>query len=410
MQSSPNVNKILDSTLGLTRESTLESNNLKDFLDSKGNEYAPFDPNRAKTIFNILKPHLSLPKTIIHLIGTNGKGSTGRFITLGLESQNLKVFHFTSPHIFTFNERFYKNGNLISDEELQSAHEFLMQFSEVKRASYFEYATFLAFYLAQDCDYLVLEAGLGGEFDSTSVVDSTLSVFTPISMDHTEILGETIDEIATTKLNAMSKLNLIANQPFSEVVEIAKQIAESKNAILKFATNENLNDEANFIDYVNKYSLEGFLKENLKVALLALDLLGIKVDFSNFKALNLFGRASKFKDNILIDVGHNEGAAFALSNILGNKRVVFVYNAFFQKNVKEILSILKPNIKKLLIIEVQNERILNKTELESLCFELGIPFSDFEIAKFKPKRESKIVVFGSFSVVKEFYEKYTSSR
>lgn len=154
---------------------------LHEVLESKGIEYAPFDPDRAKRIYAQILPHITLPSRIIHIIGTNGKGSTGRFIAMGLEQNQKSVLHFSSPHLFDFKERFYTQGGDIEDSRLEEAHIALWQIESVRESSYFEYATFLALYVSQGCEYLVLEAGLGGEFDSTSVCQypySRMYIFT----------------------------------------------------------------------------------------------------------------------------------------------------------------------------------------------------------------------------------------
>ena len=159
-------------------------NALMEFLDKKGQEYAPFEPKRAPEILALL--NLTLPKKlkVIHIIGTNGKGSTGRFLALMLYQKGFNVGHFTSPHLLNFNERFWLNGKNLADEILEEA--FLeLDFTLLKEASYFEVLTFLAFRVFGDCDYLVLEAGLGGEFDSTTTCfKRDLTLFTHIGIDH----------------------------------------------------------------------------------------------------------------------------------------------------------------------------------------------------------------------------------
>ncbi len=98
----------------------------------------------------------------------------------------------------------------------------------MREASYFEYATFLALVLGMEYEYLVLEAGVGGEFDSTSVVLANVSVFTLIGLDHQEMLGENIEQIAKTKLKAMSGYTILARQNYRQVERIALEIALQK--------------------------------------------------------------------------------------------------------------------------------------------------------------------------------------
>ena len=450
------------------------------FLEQKGAEYAPFDTKRVHRIYAVLKPHLKelytqsakskkdleslIPQGkgqcsfstqnkpfIIHILGTNGKGSTGRFITLGLAQNGYKVLHFTSPHLFRFNERFYlanipnsdlsaksssansskkdcakdcgnahKGTHRIADDsELEKAHLWLQRFPIIKQSSYFEYATFLALYLAKDCDYFVCEAGLGGEFDSTSILRADLSIFTPISFDHQDMLGNSIESIATTKLKAMSKHTLLAPQIYKEVDSIAKSIAKQKGAELTFV--ENIFDEAdkstplehlarlpeNFYEY--SQNLAPFLKQNLFVAYRVLESIGIGVDFARFARFDLPARAQYIAPNILIDVGHNAHCAHSILQIVKQKRVILVYNTFFDKDANAILGMLKPAIDRLLILEVSHSRILPKDKLINIAQNLGIEYGIFEGVD-SMRADKDYVVFGSFSVVKTFMEIYNVAR
>ena len=206
-------------------------NKVESYMNQKGVEYRTIDKARAGRIYERLKAHIAPPKRTIQVLGTNGKGSTGRFLALMLMQNGAKVLHFTSPHIFSFSERFYKNGAIVSDDELTNAHRFLQGFDFMAECSYFEYATFLAAVLAQGVDYLILEAGVGGELDSTSVIPRDLCIFSVIDYDHTEILGESIEEIATTKLNAVWYPNFVPKmvvgaQKYEIVEKIAKEIAK----------------------------------------------------------------------------------------------------------------------------------------------------------------------------------------
>lgn len=452
------------------------------FLEQKGAEYAPFDPKRVHRIYAVLKPHLDelysrqsktskktskvlTPQSkaqhnfspqnkpfIIHILGTNGKGSTGRFITLGLAQNGYKVLHFTSPHLFRFNERFYlanipnndssaksssvktskkdcakdygkiahKGAHRIADgSELEEAHLWLQRFPIIEQSSYFEYATFLALYLAKDCDYFVCEAGLGGEFDSTSVLGADLSVFTPISFDHQDMLGNSIDLIATTKLKAMSKRTILAPQIYKEVQSIAQPIAKQKGAELTFV--ENIFNEAdiqkslahlshlpaNFDEY--SQNLAPFLKQNLFVAYKALESIGVGVDFASLTRFDLPARAQYIAPNILIDVGHNAHCAHSILQIVKQKRVILVYNTFFDKDANAILGILKPAIERLLILEVSHSRILPKDKLINIAQNLGIKYGIFEGVD-SMRADKDYVIFGSFSVVKTFMEIYNVAR
>jgi dihydrofolate synthase/folylpolyglutamate synthase len=164
----------------------LKKANLAQFLEFKTLYYDKIDFTTVKSSWDLLSQKISLP-FVIHIVGTNGKGSTGRFLSHYLNKSNFKVLHYSSPHIIKFNERIWINGSDVSDEILESAHVFLQKLYPInllEKLTYFEYTTLLSLYLSKDCDYLVLEAGLGGEFDATNVVLNDLSLITTIDLDH----------------------------------------------------------------------------------------------------------------------------------------------------------------------------------------------------------------------------------
>ena len=199
---------------------------------------------RVHKAYALLKPHIKRPETV-HIVGTNGKGSTGRMMAhlawkQGMKSEksgmrNYSVGHYSSPHILNFNERIWFNGKDASDAVLEQAHQKLFSIlgKEISDAlSYFEYTTLLALVVFENCDLMVLEAGLGGEFDATNVCDKALSVITPIGIDHQAFLGDTIEEIAATKIRSIQKQVLLAPQVYDEVVDIARKIAKDVGADL----------------------------------------------------------------------------------------------------------------------------------------------------------------------------------
>lgn len=411
--------------------------NLYAYLERKGVEYAPFDPARMPSIFALVQPFLRFSPHIIHILGTNGKGSTGRFITLGLLAQGHSVLHFSSPHLFGFNERFYINGAHASDMDLEEAHEFLQNLvcqnpspheaackslhNALESSSYFEYTTLLALVLAQDCEYFICEAGLGGEFDSTSVIKdmAEASVFTPISYDHTELLGDDIESIAATKLRAMGTQAFLAPQRYKVVESIAQEIAKQRGAKLSLITQEDI-DSA----YANNPSLHTyakdfapFLRENLIVAHKVLESISAPnpPQFCAVLPFDLAGRAQNLAPNILLDVGHNPECARAVVEIVSQKRVNLVYNSFSQKDVREILGIFKPVVNRLFIMPITHTRAIPELDLIGICAELGIRHEEFSptlLRQMQDEPEDNVVyvVFGSFSVVEAFLEMWNARR
>jgi len=177
---------------------------------------------------------------VIHITGTNGKTSTARIIERVLRELGLKTGRMTSPHLVRFNERISLDGNPIDDER------FLETYTETKPLleiidqrlidsgesplTFFEAMTAIAFQIFSDApvDVLVLEVGIGGEWDSTNVADGDVAVFTAIDLDHTKVLGETVEEIAKTKSGIIkSKSTVVSSPQRDSVVEILRDKAEN---------------------------------------------------------------------------------------------------------------------------------------------------------------------------------------
>ncbi|WP_120833791.1 bifunctional folylpolyglutamate synthase/dihydrofolate synthase [Helicobacter pylori] len=384
-------------------------NGLKAFLETKPKEYHKFDPSRFIQIYKDFKnAFFEIQAKVIHVVGTNGKGSTGRFLTLLLADQNFKVLHFTSPHVFEFRERFFLNGSVVEESVLENAHQQLQSHAFSNACSYFEYATLLAVMLAKDCDYLVLEAGLGGEFDSTNALEKTLSVFTPIDYDHKEFLGDSLESIAQTKLKAMGSLNIIAPQQ-ELVLNTAQKIAKEKHAKLIVVQNE---ISKGVMDYIERHHLAYFLAMNLEVALKAFETLlpcNKQEVLKNLKPLNLIGRCELLSPNILIDVGHNPHSAKALKEEIKrifNTKIILIYNCYQDKDAFLVLEILKPVIKKVLILELHEERVIQLEKLKGILETLGLEHALFEDLE----ENENYLVYGSFLVANAFYKRYQKKR
>ena len=413
------------------------------FLEAKPLYYKEIDHKRVHVAYGMLKPHIRQPRTV-HIVGTNGKGSTGRILAhfafygsqvihdcpqempLGYTNSNksqisrplLSVGHYTSPHIMKFNERIWLDGKDASDEVLEKAHQRLLKILGQKMSddlSYFEYMTLLAFVVFENCDLMVLEAGLGGEFDATNVCDKELSIITPIGIDHQAFLGNTIEEIAATKIRSIQKQVLLAPQVYDEVVEVAKRIALEKGAKLytvgadpcvrlKIPCEPRVNTGGDpYRDRIQKIAKQktwgNYLIDNATVAIAALNILDIPYDVNDLLSLELFGRFHALTPNIRIDVGHNPLAARAIEKALDDK-VVLIYNSLDDKDYEEVLRILKPKVKRVEIIPIESQRATTLEEIEYALQKVDIEYSYFESELIDD--EENYLVFGSFYVVEEF--------
>lgn len=152
-------------------------------------------------------PHKKLPP-VIHIAGTNGKGSTLAITRAVMEAAGLAVHCYTSPHLVKFHERIRVAGELISERELSALLEECEQANGFEQITFFEITTAAAFlaFSRTPADYLILEVGLGGRLDATNVIDRpAVSVITSIGLDHQQFLGETIEEIAREKAGILKR-------------------------------------------------------------------------------------------------------------------------------------------------------------------------------------------------------------
>ncbi len=383
-------------------ETKLSTSDFSTFLERKPLYYNEIDYERFPRIFRSIEKYFKIPK-IIHIVGTNGKGTTGRFLAGAMKSAGIKVGHYTSPHILRFNERIWIDGEDVDDAALQEAHERLqniLQPSQSEALSYFEYTTLMAMLCFEECEYAVLEAGLGGEHDATAVFPKILTVATPIDKDHEAFLGENIDAIATTKLGATARKLLLARQHHKEVEDVAFSLAKKHGAVL-YKTQEvlTLEDEQVASDAASKLALPPYMQDNLKTAIAALKILCVKYSSESFvEKTRLFGRLTRVLPNVLLDVGHNPLAARSIAKALEGEKVVLVYNSYKDKNYKEILSVLSPIIKRVEILNIDDERIEEKVELQKTLKSLKLQYRDYRSID----EDEKYLVFGSFSVVEAF--------
>lgn len=378
---------------------------LETFLNAKPLFYDEIDYDRFPRIYKKIKHHFKTPK-IIHLIGTNGKGTTGRFLATALHNLGKSVGHYTSPHILKFNERIWIDEHDVSDEALDISHKELvniLDIDDLEALSYFEYTTLLGMWMFSECEYVVLEAGLGGEFDATAVFDKALTLVTPIDIDHEAFLGSTIKEIASTKLNAIQNRAIIAQQKHKEVYEVAEQKVIDKDISIDKVQDILDADDIENISLISKeLNLASYLEQNLALSISALRFLKLRYNVSSFNNSRLFGRLTRLEDNIIIDVGHNVLAANSIVNELSGNKYILVYNSYKDKDFEQILSVLKPIVDYVEIIEIDEQRKASLESLHDVLIQLKIKYNIFNHVD----RTKDYLVFGSFSVIESFLREY----
>ena len=421
---------------------------LLDYMAHKDEEYRNFDPARFPALFAKLRPLIDShfgtpPPTIVHIVGTNGKGSTGRFLALMLMACGKNVGHFVSPHLFSFADRFWENGAVVSEARLLEAHHFLQSLVDSSgarycdKASYFEYATLLAYVLFFPHQYAVIEAGLGGELDSTASLPRTLSLITPIHLDHEERLGKDIFTIALTKLRSINAHAIIGIQPDEQAVRAALEVVAKERAInycfldpsdthvadaTSHAESRNecdtlcpkpdscvaatAHERALLRQYLSANALPAYQAQNFALAQKALRFLNLALPDS-VPMFDLGARAQRIAPNLLVDVGHNLHAAEALCatlrQIWAGQKIELVYNAYKDKNYRAILRCFKPLLSKIHILKLTHPRAVPLALLQEAIETEGIQY-DYEIFPLYPERF--YAVFGSFSVAESFILQY----
>ncbi|MBI1300942.1 MAG: bifunctional folylpolyglutamate synthase/dihydrofolate synthase [Alphaproteobacteria bacterium] len=285
--------------------------------------------NFQQLLENFGNPHKSLPP-IIHVAGTNGKGSVIAFLKAMLEADGKRVHAYTSPHLIRVNERIVLAGEEISDDYLEKLIDQAMECVGDRPMSFFEMITAIAFRAFADveADVLLLEVGMGGRLDCTNIIDKPLiSVINRISKDHAMFLGETIHEIAKEKAGIM-KENVpcvVGYQGVGEqaeiIVNVLKQHALELNTSLHFADIH--------LERYEALSLSGdHQKKNAALAVAALEILGEKLPVSRLSILEGLKKAQwrarlqkidpkslGLQDafEIWLDAGHNDSAGEVLA-------------------------------------------------------------------------------------------------
>ena len=181
-------------------------------------ENLPRSLERTNSLLNEIGKPQNKIKNIIHIAGTNGKGSILSYIKSCLTMNNLKVNAFTSPHLVRINERILINNHIVEDDILEKTIDKLFQYSNNRNIAFFEFITGCALYLFNQnkADWNLFEVGMGGEFDATNILPKKdLAIISPISYDHEDFLGDDILEITKEKMGITNNetYTVVGKQP-----------------------------------------------------------------------------------------------------------------------------------------------------------------------------------------------------
>ncbi len=338
----------------------------KEILQSHEKFHINLGLKRVKLVLALLDNPQKYLK-FIHIAGTNGKGSTSKIINQILiehfknkGENSKKVGLFTSPHLFSYQERI-KIDNVDIPEYILNRLTFdIDNFAKKNNIelSEFELIFVVAIYYfyIKKVDYVVLEVGLGGKYDATNVVKPIIEAITTIDFDHTERLGDTISKIALQKAGIIKKDSKVVVSKNNLGFDVIKKVSENENAALILADDDikiEFKDNKNFAIIKNKkyeFNLLGsHQKENLALALGVIQNIDILIDEVDIKQA-LKNVSWKFrldfdsKNNILIDGAHNPSGANVLRKFLDenfkNIKKKFYFGCLKNKDYKKMVQIL----------------------------------------------------------------------
>ena len=382
------------------------------WLENRNIPLGEFTLDNIKELLKIFgKPQDKLK--IIHITGTNGKGSVASFIASALRENNYKVGKFTSPYITNIREEIEINNEEISEEDFAKlateVREKVEELDEKKIfVSGFEILTSIAYiYFARNnLDFAVMEVGMGGRVDATNVMEKSIPVFCHISLDHANILGDTIGKIAHEKGGIIKENSKVFSYP-QEVearAELKKLSKEKNSDFYEFSQDEveilSSNEEGNIFNFRNHKNVEISLigdhqALNASLALMVLDFLkkdyGLdeeKIKVGLKKAKNIGRTECLSKDPlIIIDGSHNldsiERIEESVKKFSYNK-LILGFSLLKDKDHDQILGKIENIADKIVLTEIDSDRHTDLKELEAEFKK----FSKKEIYPIKDREEA----------------------
>ena len=373
----------------------------------------------------------------VHVAGTNGKGSVCAYLTKILTLAGYKVGTFNSPAVFSYNERFLINGRAVSDELVTkyinrvAQERDIMEKQGIKNLpTSFEIEVAAAFLMFKEekCDIAVVETGMGGRLDATNVIDpedKLLSIITSISFDHTEYLGNTLQDIAKEKFGIVTN-TLITFEQNPEVMEVfnkAPKLILTKEAKMSIATLSGIA----FTYKGHFYRLSMLGEHQIQNATLAIEA-AKKLKWLGYNKItkdviqeglyktNWPGRLEKFKVNnkiVILDGAHNPSGARTLHDAIKlhcpNTSISYVFGAFKDKDINGVLYAMRDLLSTMYIAKAPTDRGLDVDSLKTICSKYSnnviTNASIKQALENALKDDSKVVVvFGSLSILSEALE------
>lgn len=382
----------------------------------------------------------------VHIAGTNGKGSTTAFLASIANAAGVRVGVYTSPHLERINERILLNKDEITDEAFINLTERVAPLvkeveDELDEVLYsFEILTAVAliYFYEQNCELVVLEAGIGGRLDATNVIRTPLAaVITSIGLDHTKVLGESKEAIASEKAGIIKRNGKIIYPEMSRAInEVIQNKAEKEHAeVLQVKesaiTNVKLSEEVSVFDYesLENVTIQLLGRHQISNAVLAIETVqvlqtnGFAIDEESIRnglrKAQWPGRMEKINNEptVIIDGAHNpEGIAHLNTNLkrlFPDDKLIFVVGMMKDKAYMEMIQTVFPQAEKILTVSPDPYRGFDAHETADIINAQGILAEAFESVesvvnylKDSTHSTDKIIVFGSLYLIGEFRQKW----
>lgn len=323
------------------------------WIESKPRFKPKVDLEALKSVYK--EKNLTYTCKKIHIVGTNGKGSTAKMLT-DMLSHDYKVGTFMSPYVYTFNERVLLNGVSIDDTSLNEQLDVAIHLSqEYPELTFFELLTLSTLYMFKklEVDIMVMEAGIGGRLDSTNILNYDVSILTSIGHDHLNVLGPTLFDVLREKIAVVKQNGILISGADDIYLEKIKAHCQLHQATLYTFRQEDIkiihDKPLIFIHENNEVSLKYLGRHyalNATLALKAIDVLDLKIKekYLNLSKSQLFGRFEHIIHQVYVDAAHNEESIRALKDMIDinypHKRVYIILSALGDKDVHKMIDIL----------------------------------------------------------------------
>jgi dihydrofolate synthase / folylpolyglutamate synthase len=371
-----------------------------------------FDLTRLKLLMKKFKNPQNKLSNVIHIAGTNGKGSTASFLKEIFEAHNYSVNVYTSPHLINFNERIRIKKSIISDKELITILEEIESINKNKPITFFEITTAAAFiaFKRNASDINIIETGLGGRLDATNIIENkVLCIITKIGFDHTEYLGNTIDEIAGEKAGIFKKNipAVIAKQDNPNAYKTL--IASAKKIKAKLIKLEDVTSTST-LGLKGSHQYDNASSAYTAARVIIPDLCELKT-LTGLRKTRWHGRIeyikkgkiTKFRDNItILDGSHNEDGALVLSKYLQEHSIGkcdLIIGMLDNRSAMDFVNIFKSNINRAFAISIP--KVKSSYNPDNLTIELkkiglnAFMSESLEKALEKTDRQRPLLITGS---------------